>query len=167
VTPGICVYNAFSDREFDGETRTLTFFTLERFGICEPGDARKANSHGLKLEAEVYSAKLKTKAERGFWRTPSTGEGIRQFSIKLLVKVRYNVIRGSLTIMHAVVCDFPLPCTPQTNAENGTLVLRNSLESMIVVEGVGSELPRSPYCGRSSSRPGDLSTSAEKSTAFL
>jgi hypothetical protein len=69
--------------------------------------------------------------------------------------------------MHAVVCDFPLPCTPQTNAENGTLVLRNSLESMIVVEGVGSELPRSPYCGRSSSRPGDLSTSAEKSTAFL
>jgi hypothetical protein len=69
--------------------------------------------------------------------------------------------------MHAVVCDFPLPWTPQTNAENGTLVLRKSLESMIVVEEFGSELPRSPYCGRSFSEPGHPSKSAEKITAFL
>jgi hypothetical protein len=63
----------------------LTFFTLKRLGLREPGEARKDNSQGLKLEPEVYSAKLKTKAERGFCRTPSTGEAIRQFSIDLLV----------------------------------------------------------------------------------
>lgn len=73
VTWGICVYAAFSDRKLDGETRTLTFLTPGLLGNCKPGDARKANSHGLKLALAVYSAKLKTRADSGFCRTPRTG----------------------------------------------------------------------------------------------
>jgi hypothetical protein len=81
----------------------LTFFTPKWFGSCEPEEARKANSHGLKLEAVVYSAKLKTRAESGFWRTPNSGDGIRQFSVKLLDKVYYCAIIRVLT-NHACRC---------------------------------------------------------------
>ena len=31
------------------------------------------------------------------------------------------------------MCDFPLPCRPQINAENGTFVLRKSLGSVFAV----------------------------------
>ena len=48
------------------------------------------------------------------------------------------------------MCDFPLPCRPQINAENGTFVLRKSLGSVFAVTSdsfVGQTLPKSPYCG--------------------
>lgn len=81
----------------------------------------------------------------------------------MLVLTEY---RRFLPSMHAVVCDFPLPWTPQTKAENGMLVLRNSRESWTAVVDVKSELPSSPYCGRSVLF-GDSSIPLENSTAFL
>lgn len=52
-------------------------------------------------------------------------------------------------IKQDVVCDFPLPCTPQMNAEKGMFVLRNilRLDRSIAESGFGAELPSNAYCG--------------------
>jgi hypothetical protein len=50
-------------------------------------------------------------------------------------------------IRHDVVCDFPLPCTPQMKAENGMFVLRKILGSSGEQVFPAAELPKSANCG--------------------
>jgi hypothetical protein len=66
---------------------------------------------------------------------------MRQFSIKLLEYAKGDARRQGLAylpIIHDVVCDFPLPCSPHMNAEKGMFVFRKSLGSAVLVEHVPS-----------------------------
>src|ERR1700733_11808091 len=94
---------------------------------------------------------------------------MRQFSIKLSEYLARRQGLAYLPIIHDVVCDFPLPCSPHINTEKGMFVFRKSLGSAILVEYIpssGRELPSSPYCGRKL-RSKCSNKSAGKRTAFL
>lgn len=65
-----------------------------------------------------------------WFRVPNAGSLIEQFSKVISMTSGLSIGRiRNIPIMQAVVCDLPLPCTPQTKAENGIFAFNIILQS--------------------------------------